>query len=142
VDTHGIITTVAGDGGTVVGGDGGPATVATLSRPSGLAFDTEGNLYVAATPIRPLWDNRIRKIDRQGLISTVAGNGEVTITAVNINDPNIFGDGRPALQARFYAPWGIAFDAAGNLFIAETANNRVRKVDTHGIITTIAGGVP
>lgn len=132
IDTGGIITTIAGVGtSTITGtggfsGDGGPATAAELYWPAGLAFDAAANLYIAD------WNNtRIRKVDMStGIISTVVGNG----------NPTFSGDGSPATAAGIYRPIGLTFDAAGNMYIADYSNNRVRMVNTAGIISTIAGG--
>jgi hypothetical protein len=127
VDTNGIITTAAGNGTNGYSGDGGLATKAMLSGPSGVAVDSYGNLFIA-----DLGNNRIRKVDTYGIITTVAGNGT-----------NVYsGDGGAATNASLYMPWGLAVDNHGNLFIADTLNNRVRMVDTNGIITTIAGEGP
>jgi RHS repeat-associated protein len=118
VDTDGIITTVAGGGSD--SGDGIPATDARLSFPTGSVVDAAGNLYFST-------DSRIRKVDINGIITTVAGGG------------NDYGDGIPAIEARLNNPYGITMDVAGNLYIADCYNHRVRKVDTNGIITTVAG---
>jgi RHS repeat-associated protein len=121
---NGIVTTIAGNGREGKSGDGGPATEARLNFPGGLAVDDGGNLFIADT-----YNHVIRKVDSAGVITTVAGNGR----------EGYAGDGGPALEARLAAPFGITLDGAGNLFIADCFNNRIRKVDTHGIITTIAG---
>ncbi|MEO5926738.1 MAG: hypothetical protein ABIR70_23190 [Bryobacteraceae bacterium] len=105
-------------------GDNGPALSARLSSPVGVALDASGNLYVA-----DLGNNRIRKIDRNGVITTVAGTGNAGFS----------GDGGQATSAQLNAPHGISIDAAGNLYIADTNNNRVRKVTPAGIISTVAG---
>jgi len=105
-------------------GDGGPATSASLSEPFGVAVDAFGNLFIADTNNR-----RIRKVDPNGIISTVAG--DVTI--------GYFGDGGPATDASLSQPSGVTADASGNLFIADTQNFVIRKVDVNGIITTVAG---
>ncbi len=123
VDTNGIITTVAGGGNDGLG-DGGAATNASLSGPSGVAVDASGNLFIA-----DLDNSRIRKVDTNGIITTVAGGG---------NDG--LGDGGAATNASLNWPSGVAVDASGNLFIADSANSRIRKVDTSGFITTVAGG--
>src|SRR5262249_32145932 len=127
-----IITTVAGNGQAGFGGDGGPASEASLNMPGSVAVDAEGNVYVAD------WQNeRIRKINPAGIISTVAGNGRRGFS----------GDGGPAVDASLdliATAWpggagGIAVDGAGNLYIADTNNHRVRKVNLNGVITTVAG---
>ncbi len=124
VDTSGIITTVAGNGILGYSGDGGPATEAQLCYPDGVAVDTAGNLYIADTS-----NDRIRKVDTSGIITTVAGNGIEGYS----------GDGGPATDAQLSIPRGLAVDAQGSLYIADTSNSRIRKVDTNGIITTVAG---
>lgn len=186
VDTQGIITTVAGnsDGGGVLhegfSGDGGPATEASLGLPSGVFADGNGNLFIA-----DFFNNRIRKVDTEGIINTVAGNGDpgfggdgVTAAEAGLNRPtgvikdnagNIFvvdsenhrirkvnplgeistvagngdqafsGDGGPATEASLSLPRDIAFDSVGNMYIADEINHRIRKVDSQGIITTVAG---
>lgn len=123
--TTGILTTVAGGVGTS-GGDGGLATAAGLFVPRGLAVDPAGNLFIADAS-----DHRIRRVDAAtGVISTVAGDG------VN----GFSGDGGPATAARLNGPRDVSVDAAGNLFIADLSNNRVRRVDAaSGVISTIAG---
>jgi hypothetical protein len=123
VDTSGIITTVAGGGSPPDGlGDGGPATEAGLSRPGGVAVDAAGNVYIADT-----WHSRIRKVDTNGIITTVAGGG---------SPPDGLGDGGYATEARLLRPYNVAADMVGNLYIADTYNYRIRKVDPGGIITT------
>ncbi len=124
VDTSGVITTVAGTGGYGFSGDGGPATAARLAFPGGVAVDGAGNLFIADTS-----NQRIRKVDMAGVITTVAGTGERGFS----------GDGGPAPAAGLAVPEGVAVDGAGNLFIADTSNQRIRKVDTAGVITTVAG---
>jgi len=127
VSASGVITTVAG-GGTSGLGDGGPATSASLSYPTGVAVDASGNLFIADEI-----NNRIRKVSASGIITTVAGNGAVAFA----------GDGGPATSASLSGPNGVTVDASGNLFIADTGNNRIRKVSASGIITTVAGnGAP
>lgn len=120
----GVISTYAGTGIAGFSGDGGPANVAKLSFPTGLAFDPAGNLIVAEQG-----NNRIRKIDTTGIISTIAGTGAIGYS----------GDGGPALSATFNAPYAVAYDAAGNLYITDILNYVVRVVNLSGIITTYAG---
>ena len=124
IDTSGIITTVAGAGTPDMGGDGGPAVEAHLNYPSDLVCDGKGNLYISDRS-----NNRIRKVDPQGTISTVVGMGL----------PEFGGDFGPATNAFLKYPFGIDLDAEGNLYIADRGNNRIRKVDSQGIITTVAG---
>lgn len=127
VDTNGIITTVAGTGSNGFSGDGGPATNAALYLPMGVTVDGFGNLLVADTV-----NYRIRKVDTNGIITTVVGTGF----------PGASGDGGSAVTATLYLPSHAIFDAFGNLYIADTQNSRIRKVDTNGIITTVAGKGP
>lgn len=174
-----IIDTIAGDGNRGYSGDGGPATAASLNQPYSVAVDAIGNIYVA-----DMGNDIIRKIDTNGTITTVAGNGDQYgggdgfpaiesalswMTDVEVdNSGNIYfvepattrvfkvdingilhhiagagtgysGDGGPAKQAKMYRPSGIGLDNLGNLYIADTANHVVRKVDPNGTITTIAG---
>ena len=132
VDQQGTISTIAGTGGPTVSGDGGPATTAVLSKPLGLTFDADGNLYIACAPSTTIFDARIRKIDGRGIITTVAGTGVLDFS----------GDDGPATAATFRLLAGIHFDAHGNLYIVDFGNDRVRKVDKQGIITTVVGGRP
>ena len=124
VDAAGVISTVAGDGTRGYGGDGGPATAAQLSSPYGVAADGAGNLYIADT-----FNHRIRKVDAAGVISTVAGDGTRGYS----------GDGGAATAAQLRYPQGVAADGAGNLYIADRVNHRIRKVDAAGVISTVAG---
>jgi DNA-binding beta-propeller fold protein YncE len=121
-----IITTAVGTGEKGFAGDGGAATAALLNGPFDVAFDGAGNLYFSDT-----FNHRIRRVDaRTGVISTVAGNGEARYS----------GDGGPATSAELNEPYGIVLDQAGNLYIADRLNRRVRRVDAvTGIITTLAG---
>jgi uncharacterized protein (TIGR03437 family) len=123
VSPGGIITTVAGNGTRGFSGDGGPATDAQLNGSLGVALDGAGNLFVLDGN-----NNRIRKVSPSGIITTVAGNGSRGFS----------GDGGPATDAQLWFPEGIAVDSDGNLFIADHANYRVRKV-SNGVITTVAG---
>lgn len=124
VNIFGVITTIAGFGSAGSSGDGGPSEKAKIFAPAGMALDKHGNLFFADSK-----NNRIRKIDTAGIISTVAGNG------VN----GLKGDDSLAIHAELNNPKGVAVDDAGNLFIADELNNRVRMVNTSGIITTLAG---
>src|SRR5262245_39625429 len=129
-----IIATVAGNGHGAFGGDGGPAAEASLNMPGSIAVDAKGNVYIAD------WQNeRIRKIDPAGIISTVAGNGRRGFSgdggsAVDASLDLMFGD--PYIRSA----GGIALDNRGNLYIADTNNHRIRKVDLNGVITTAVGG--
>ena len=120
----GTITTVAGTGAAGYNGDGGPATLARLNNPRGVAVSADGKLYIVDRENR-----RIRMVDADGLISTVAGTGSSGFN----------GDRGQATQATLRAPYGIAVDPQGNLFIADTFNHRVRKVTPDGSISTVAG---
>jgi len=115
------IETVAGSSAV---GDGGPAVAASLSDAEGVAVDAAGNIYIADAN-----DHRIRKVANDGTISTLAGDGF----------PGFSGDGGPASAARLNTPYGIAVDRAGNLYIADLGNNRVRKIGFDGTITTVSG---
>jgi uncharacterized protein (TIGR03437 family) len=124
IDTNGIITTVAGNGVDGYSGDGGPATAAALAFPIGIAIDTGGNLYIADGN-----NNRVREVTPLGTITTVAGNGKGGFS----------GDGGQAIDAAINIPSDVAVDTAGNLYIADAGNNRVRQVTPAGVISTIAG---
>ncbi len=120
----GIISTFAGTGSTAYNGDNIAAASANLNGPVGIAVDSPGNLYIAE-----LNGGRVRKVDTTGKITTVAGTGVLGFS----------GDGGPATSARLN-PWDVAVDSAGNLYIAESANNRVRRVNAAtGVINTVAG---
>ncbi len=122
--SNGVITTVAGNGTPGFSGDNGPAASAQLSDPEGVALDSAGNLYIADA-----FNNRIRKVSN-GVITTVAGNGTYGLTPT--------GDNFPATSAQLYSPKGVAVDSAGDLYIADTYNQLIRKV-SNGVITTVAG---
>jgi len=160
IDTSGVITTFAGNGTGDDAGDGGPAKSAEVAFPLSLAIDKAGNVFIAESGF-------IRKVDPSGIITspiTASAAGMAFDSAGNLyfSDRNgnalhklspggvltlvagggavgFSGDGGPATQATVYFPSGVAVDAAGNLFFADKGNNRVRKVDTKGIITTVAG---
>jgi len=122
--SSGVMSTVAGNSQQGLGGDGGAATGALLDTPTGLVFDAAGNLYIVDTG-----NDRIRKVGTDGNISTFAGSGSTAFS----------GDGGPAASAGMNRPQGIAIDNAGNLFIADTFNHRVRKITPDGTISTVAG---
>lgn len=126
VDQDGTISTVAGDNKRAGSffGDGGPATNAGMNDPSAIALDLAGNLYIVDTN-----NKRIRKVDLGGIITTVAGSGTAGYS----------GDGGPATSAELNFPFGVRADTAGNLYIADSSNNVIRKVDLTGKITTVAG---
>jgi len=119
-----IITTVAGNHTSGFAGDGGAATSGTLFNPSSVAVDNSGNLYIADQ-----FNNRVRKVSADGTITTVAGNGT----------GSLLGDGGQATSASLHNPFGVAVDSSGNLYVADTSNNAVRKVGTNGVITTVVG---
>jgi gliding motility-associated-like protein len=129
VNTSGIINTIAGTGTVGYSGDGGPAISAAIHWPRGLAIDGSGNIYIADS-----YNHRIRKIMvATGIINSIAGTGTQGYS----------GDGGPAISAQFNYPYGIALDGFGNIFVADESNNRIRKINTSGIITTVAGtGIP
>jgi len=124
VDTGGNISTFAGTGVGGYSGDGGAATSAQIQSPLGIAIDASGNLYIADNN-----NHRIRKVDTGGNISTVAGNGSGGFS----------GDGGAATSAQLNFPTGVAVDASGNIYIVDQSNHRIRKVDTGGNISTVAG---
>lgn len=122
IDTSGIITTICGTGVSGHAGDGGPAISAEIRNPLAIATDVIGNIYFSEA-------GYLRKIDTAGIISTIAGDGNVTY----------FGDGIPATAAQVGEIIGIAVDTFGNIFVTEFYFQRIRKINTAGIITTIAG---
>ena len=125
VSTTGIITTIAGTGTNGFSGDNALATLAELNNPRGLTTDTHGNVFIADQG-----NNRIRKINSVGIITTIAGTGTGGYN----------GDSISATTAELHNPYGIAVDTAGNLYIADVDNERIRKITTStDIITTIAG---
>jgi sugar lactone lactonase YvrE len=123
VDTTGNISTFAGNSGYGFAGDGGPAVNAQLSAPRGISLDSSGNLYFADR-----WNNRVRKISGAN-ISTIAGNGQ----------GNFGGDNGQATAAQLSSPDGIAIDNAGNVYVSDLLNNRVRMISPGGTISTVAG---
>ena len=165
IDTNGIVTTVAGTAGDAgYSGDGGPATSAKINGPRAVTVDSKGNLYISDTG-----NSRIRKVDTNGDISTLVaanfpyqlavdasdnlyiaeyGNNVVKKVDVSTGNASTYagtgqyaysGDGGQAVNAEIRGPLGIAFDNSGNLYIAQTDNHVIRKVDANGIISTFAG---
>jgi uncharacterized protein (TIGR03437 family) len=124
VTPDGTISTAVGSGRATPLGDGGPAKSAGLSSVISLTVDGVNNLYLGDAGTQ-----RVRKVTSDGVITTVAGNGQAGYT----------GDGVPAIASAIYNPWGLAVDAAGNLYIADRFNHRIRKVTVDGIISTFAG---
>jgi sugar lactone lactonase YvrE len=125
IDAKGILTRIAGTGKYGYSGDGGPASRAQLAWPAGLTLDGSGNVFIADNA-----NHRIRKVSPEGIISTVAGT-----TAGNS------GDGGPAIKAQLNWPTGVAADAAGNIYVADAANHRIRKVSANGVITTTTADI-
>jgi sugar lactone lactonase YvrE len=126
ISATGIITTIAGNDTAGNTGDGGFAVTARLDSPFAVAVDKKGNLYIS-----DMLNHRIRKVDTFGVITNYAGNASAAA--------GYDGDNGPATSAHLNRPAGIALDSAGNLFIADEYNNVIRKVDTFGVITTVAG---
>ncbi len=119
-----VIDAFAGTGEQGFHGDGGPAIEARIHNPGGIVADAAGNVYVADVN-----NGRVRRIDQAGIITTIAGTGE----------RGSAGDGGPAVEAQLLGPTAVALDSSGNLYIAESAGNRVRKIDVMGRISTVAG---
>src|SRR6267154_2842712 len=124
VTPSGRISPFAGTGIAGFSGDGGLSKNAMLNSPNGMLFDPAGNMLVADGS-----NNRIRRIDPSGIITTIAGNGETGYS----------GDGGPALLAELNFVWGLFLDPGGNLYFTDVLNNVIRKIDTAGIITSVAG---
>jgi len=125
VDAQGMMTTVAGTGRRGFSGDGGPAVNADLDGPGSLGFDDQGNMYIVE-----IIGNRVRKVDPNGTIQTIAGTG----------DTGFAGDGGPALNAKFnHLHWGAFDKRTGLIYLVDTLNYRIRQIDRQGIITTIGG---
>jgi DNA-binding CsgD family transcriptional regulator/sugar lactone lactonase YvrE len=124
VTSSGLITTFAGTGAAGNGGDGGPAAQAQLNVPQSLAVDSAGNVYIADT-----LNNRVRRVDAEGKITTFAGTGEAGYA----------GDGKPGREARLNLPTGLAIGFGDTLYIADTGNNVIRQLGPDGVIHTVAG---
>ncbi|MGZ4963735.1 MAG: NHL domain-containing protein, partial [Limisphaerales bacterium] len=122
VSANGIITTVAGNGSVGDAGDGGYATNAGIN-PSGLAVAADGTMFIAT------FLQHVRKVDPSGIITTIAGTGSIGFS----------GDGGPAAEATFINPQCLALDSGGNLYLTDHGNDRIRRIDANGIITTFAG---
>ena len=123
VGSNGVINTAAGNGTNGYAGDGGAATNASLNGPFGVAVSATDNRFISDR-----YNHCVRQVDTNGIITTLVGTG-----------PGRFGDGGVAVYAGLNGPTAVAVDAAGDLFIADAGNNRIRKVDTNRTITTLAG---
>ncbi len=124
IEGDGTLTRIAGGAISGFSGDGGLAVNAQLRTPYGLALDSAGNLYIA-----DYGNHRIRKVDASGVITTFAGNGGVGLS----------GDDNAATGAMLHYPCGMAFDASGSLYFADSGNHRIRKINTDGIISNVVG---
>jgi RHS repeat-associated protein len=124
IDPAGVIATIAGNGTSGYGGDGGPATQASFTGATGLALGPDGSLYIADSG-----NQRVRKVSPTGIISTIAGTGTA----------GFGGDGGAATLAQLNYPWGLALASDGSLYVADYQNARVRKIATDGTISTVAG---
>jgi sugar lactone lactonase YvrE len=162
VDSNGVISTIAGTGAYGSAGDGGPAAQAELNGPGAIGFDAAGNLYIAE-----IYGDRIRKVSPAGTIGTfvqtatplglavtpagtvlfpsgagirsITATGQTAMIAGSQQESGYSGDGGPATGARLRNPRSVAVDARGNVYVADTGNRRVRRIDPAGVITTIAG---
>lgn len=146
ITPDGVIHAWAGTGTSGSLGDGGPALAARLNAPQSMAFDAQGNAYIADTG-----NNKIRKVDTNGVITTVVGRSQITTCSVaataagtcSLDKSNYVGDGGSPLNAVLSGPQGVTVDPLGNLVIADSGHNAIRYVDlTANTIKTIAGGVP
>jgi trimeric autotransporter adhesin len=125
INSAGIINTIIGTGGIGFSGDNGPAFSAKIDHPGGCAIDRKGNIYIADT-----YNHVVRKVNQAGIISTIAGHGTIS---------GYGGDEGPGTAAYLNFPEMVAVDKTGNVYVTDASNNRIRKIDTTGIITTIAG---
>ena len=125
MSTTGVISTFAGNGSFGFGGDGGQATDASINQPAGITVDALGNVYISDSR-----NNRIRKVNTAGIITTIAGNGIA----------GFYGDGGQATDAMINYPTYVKVDASGNVYFSDPFNSRLRKINSSGIISTIAGG--
>jgi sugar lactone lactonase YvrE len=126
--SNGTISTVAGNGEELFAGDGSPATQASLDQPTGVAVDASGTLYIADKN-----NHRLRTVSPAGIISTLAGNGIAPFSGA------FAGDGAAANGAALAKPVSVSLDAAGNIYVADTNNQRIRQINASGVITTLAG---
>lgn len=126
ISPSGIITTICGNGTMGYSGDGGMATAAVITSPRGITTDRSGNIYFA-----DLANHCVRKISTSGIISTIAGTGSAGFA----------GDGGPASLAQLYGCSDVSIDTFSNIYIADASNNRIRKINSSGIITTVAGSI-
>ncbi len=129
IDAAGMMTPFAGTGIPGFSGDGGPATAAQVYCPRGMAFGSDGSMYVGDHI-----NNRVRRIDTAGIITTVAGSGPAGLGLGSFS-----GDGGPATEATLQEPEQVSLDRVGNLYIGDRDNARIRRIDTAGIISTVAG---
>jgi hypothetical protein len=125
VNTSGIISTYAGAGGTGYTGDNGAATAANIGFPLGVAADGYGNVYISL-----YFSDIVCKVNTAGIINNIAGTAGIN---------GFTGDGGPATAGQFDSPWGIASDGAGNVYVADNVNERIRRVNASGILSTVAG---
>lgn len=123
VTPQGVISTLTGGPTTGFSGDGGPASAARIQGPNALAADNEGNIFFTDSA-----NHRVRRVSTNGVITTVAGSSQ----------SGFAGDGGPATEARLLSPQGVAVDLSGNIFVSDSQNNRIRRVDRQGVITTFA----
>jgi len=128
IDASGRISTFAGNGSMVQSGDGGSAREAGIGQCTGMTFDSAGNLYIACIDLGGFGGGTIRRITSDGQITRLVGGGDDAST-----------EGLPALQVRLYAPWGLAFDARGNLLFTDILTNKLRKLAPDGTVSTVAG---